>query len=203
MHNHLFECAACRIYDECPLGPHRWEMLVMHPLRFTCGRMAMDEAKRNLLTARNCRDITKTAYYLTRVFFRGTVLGSVKSRRHAKASQLWPLSALLFGAIQGLDALQDPLENQTNAPTAAACLRSIPSIRCPRSFQLRISEAASAVADQAAKSDQGNPEKSLAKWPFEKTRTDKGEEQNAHHKGESWCCEEWPCNTWRTRQYIC
>jgi hypothetical protein len=43
MRHLLFECADCGIYDECTLGPHRWELLVKHPLRFTCGRMAIAE----------------------------------------------------------------------------------------------------------------------------------------------------------------
>jgi hypothetical protein len=52
MRQHLFECAASGIYNECTLGPNRWEMLLKRPLRFPCGRVAIGKAMRNVFYSR-------------------------------------------------------------------------------------------------------------------------------------------------------
>jgi hypothetical protein len=46
MRHKLFDCAACRIYDECRFEPHRWKMLMKHPFRFPRGSVAITEVMR-------------------------------------------------------------------------------------------------------------------------------------------------------------
>jgi hypothetical protein len=47
MRRNLCDCAACRIYDECPFEPHRWKMLMKHPFRAPRGSVAITEVMRH------------------------------------------------------------------------------------------------------------------------------------------------------------